>query len=111
MNCSRCGKLSQRHSGPFAGAPMRPCIFRWLQTFLEGSPLASNLHLILLEISCESHDGAKFTTQVSEMDRRVPREFVDPVLPSASTFGHGLSIGEPGATVVHPPSKRPGQCG
>jgi hypothetical protein len=85
---------------------MRPCIFKWLETFLKGSPLALNLHLILPGISCESHDGAKFTTQASEMDRRVPREFVDPVLPSASAFGHGLSFGELGATVVHHPSER-----
>jgi len=61
--------------------------------------------------SCESYDGAKFTTQASKIDRRVPREFVDPVLVSASAFGHGLSFGKLGATVVHPPSKHPGQKG
>jgi TonB-dependent receptor-like protein len=45
---------------------MRPCVFKWLETFFEGRPLAFNLHLVLPEMSCESHDGAKFTTQASE---------------------------------------------
>src|SRR3981081_1060443 len=73
-------------------ASMRPCIFKWLRTFLKGSPLAFNLHLILPGISCESHNGAKFTTRASEMERRVPREFADRVLVSDSAFGHGLSF-------------------
>jgi hypothetical protein len=34
-------------SEPSAIAFMRPCIFNWLQTFLEDSSLACNLHLIL----------------------------------------------------------------
>jgi hypothetical protein len=41
----------------------------------------------------------------------VRREFVDPVLVGASALGHGLSFGEIGATVVHPPSEHPGPRG
>src|SRR5882762_8991646 len=100
MNCSRCGNLSQGHSEPSAVASIRPCIFKWLQTFLEGSPLAFNLHLILPEICCESGDGSRFTKKASEMDRHAPRKFVGPVLVSVSAFGHGLSLGELGATVL-----------
>ena len=90
---------------------MKPCSFKGLQVFLKSSALAFNLHLILPGVSCQSHDGAKFTTQASEMERRVPREFADPVFVSVSSFGRELSFGGFGATVVRPPCEHSGQRG
>jgi hypothetical protein len=53
---------------------MRSCIFKWLQAFLEGSPLAFNLHLILPEISRESGDGFRFTRKRLAKWIDMPRE-------------------------------------
>jgi hypothetical protein len=85
------------------------CLFNWLQAISEDGSLAVNLLVTVSEISCESRDGSRFTKQAKEMDRDVPRKFVDPVLDNNFAFGRGLSFGEFGATVAHPANDGPGQ--